>query len=82
MYHAYLKPKHDQPGMCRGGLEDEETYVLEIDYRANCKPEVLAIAAHTPELMEFLHDSASPVAALIWRSIRRVTEELKKTSTE
>jgi hypothetical protein len=79
MYYAYLKPKSSDSG-CRGGLSDGDSFVLEIDTRLNCDPELLALAAHEPEIMEFLKGSSSPIASMILRSIRALSKKLKETS--
>lgn len=77
MYHACLRPRTlgDDTG-CRGSLFDGEDYLLEIAGDCNCRPELLALAAHEPELLEFLDMSTSPIATMLRCSIKELTKKL------
>ena len=84
MRHTYLRPRRGNNGTVkRGGVSkawSSSGDALEIGNECNADPKVMAVAAHTDEVLELLPMLRSPMADLLLASIQRQADILTKQS--
>lgn len=84
----YLSPSdYLDRGGCRGGIgggDGHEGYELEIGTQCYCSAEMMAFAIHYDEIMEYLalQKPESAIAAMIYRSILKATQDIKAEVAE
>jgi hypothetical protein len=79
----YLKPNdYSEHGGCRGGVgsnhDYDDGYELEIGMQCHCSSEMMALAVHYDEIMEYLELYApkSVVARMLVTSIKKTVEDI------